>query len=61
MKTLNQHCPNVHISVSQFRACRNPNRNHLTDWFLFVFFLTITTRKHCEEHDLILYFLFLLS
>ena len=61
MKTLNQHCPNFHISVSQFRACCSPNRNHLTDWFLLVSFLTTATHKHCKEHDLILYFHFLLS
>ena len=61
MKMLNQHCPNVHIFVSQFRSCCSPNRNHLTDWFLLVSWLTTTTHKHWEEHDLILYFHFLLS
>ena len=50
MKTLNQPCPNVHITVSQFPACCGPNGNHLTDWFLLVFFLTTRTIKHCEEH-----------
>ena len=61
MKTLNQHCPNVHISSSQFRSCCSPNRNHLTDSFLLVSFLTTTKHKHWEEHDLILYFHFRLS
>ena len=60
MKTLNQHCPNVHIFVSLFWSCSSPNRNNLTEWFLLVSLLT-TQHKHWEEHDLILYFHFLLS
>ena len=44
IKTLNQHCPNVHIFISQFRSCCSPNRNLLTDWFLLVSLLTTTTQ-----------------
>ena len=60
MKTLNQHCPNLHIFVLSFRSCSSPDRKNLIDWFPFVSLLT-TTHKQRGEHDLILYFHFLLS
>ena len=61
MKTLNQHCPNVHIFVSSFQSCCSPNRNHLPDWLFLVSLLTTTAHKNWEELDLVLYSDFLLS
>ena len=60
IKTLNQHCPNVHIFVSSFWCCCIPNENNLIDWLFFVSLLT-TTHKDWEEYDSILYFHFHLS
>ena len=61
MKTLNQHCLNVHIFVTQFRSYCSPNKYHLGDWFVLVSMLTTTTHKHWKEDDLIVYSHFLLS
>ena len=63
MKTLNQHCPEVHIFVFQFRSSCSPNKNKKSyirksiDWFLLVSLFT-TTHKHWEKQVLILYFHF---
>ena len=61
MKTLNQHCNNVHICYILTWFCCCPNKYHLADWFLLVSLLTTTTHKHWKEHDLTVYFHFLLS
>ena len=61
MNALNQHCPNVHIFATQFRSWCSLNRYDLADWFLLVSLLTTATHKHWKEHDLIVYFHFLLS
>ena len=59
MKTLNQHCSNVHIFNFIVSVLLLPKQKSYirksADWFLLVSLFTTTTYKHWEKHDFFIF------